>query len=148
MADFFATESVLKLSFARENVESEKSFSLPRALIPRFFLTWAESGLTELTFTVGKIRETFLPNNLLLLDSHRTRIESKLAGGQQLVEHSGTLRIIFDKMSRIQFMEITFVRYQFFTNINCEVMFPLPLQDGFDSSVIMFLELAGLVQGN
>jgi hypothetical protein len=104
--------------------------------------------MTSLTFLVERIKETFLPNNLLLLDSNKMRIMSTLQGGQQLVEHSGTLRILFSSTSKIQFMELGLTAFEHFVNSKCENLFTLPLQAGFDQTVHNFLEMLVLVQAS
>jgi hypothetical protein len=124
-------------------------YSISRPLIPRFFHTWAEGGLTGLHLVVERIKETFLPNNLLLLDSPKTRMVSSLHHGQQLVEHYGSLRMLFGgASSKIQFLELSLGGFEHFVNSKNENLFTLPLQAGFDASVHHFLSMLVLVQAS
>lgn len=145
--EFFTVDAVLTISLPSET-DQDRSFSISFPLIPRLFHTWSESGLTSLTFLVERIKETFLPNNLLLLDSNKMRLLSTLQNGQQLVEHSGTLRILFCSSSKIQFMELTLTAFEQFVNSKSENLFTLPLQAGFDQAVHNFLEMLVLVQAS
>lgn len=153
--EFFTADACLSISLPDEVAgangqatgQPERVYQISRALIPRFFHTWAESGgLTSLLFAVERIKETFLPNNLLLFDSHRIRMLSGLQTGQQMVEHTGSMRILFYSTSKIQFMELCLTGHEHFLNSKSDNLFTLPLQGGFDPAVHHFLEMLLLMQ--
>lgn len=149
-SEFFSHDAylVLTLPSALQDDSSlpPQSYTISRALIPRFFYSWAESGLSGLYLVVERIKETFLPNSLLLLDSSRIKLVSNLHDGQQMVEHKGSIRLLFNQSAKIQFMELSLSSFEQFLNSRCENLFSLPLQAGFDAGVHSFLSMLVLVQ--
>lgn len=146
--EFFSPDAYLALTLppSAEDELPQQPYSISRALIPRFFHTWSESGLSGLHLVVERIKETFLPNSLLLLDSARIKLVSSLHDNQQLVEHSGALRLLFTQSAKIQFMELNLRSFDQFLNSRCENLFTLPLQAGFDAGIHNFLSMLVLVQ--
>lgn len=143
VGEFFAPDAFLALALPGAD---EPVHVVGRALIPRFFLAWAEGGLSSLSLLVDRLRETFLPLGMLLLDSDRVRLLSTLDHGQQLVEHSGAVRILFAPTAKVQLLELRLAGFEHFVNSKTDNLFTLPIRGGFSPAVHQFLGMQQAVQ--
>ena len=146
MEEFFTPDSALTISIP--NDRPDLVYSIPRPLIPRFFHTWSLAGLCSLHMGVERIEEGFLPTQHILFESPRARLLSGLEGGQQLVEHVGSLQVLFTPTSKVLVMELRLDQFEHYVSSKTENLFTIPLKGGFDPAVHHFLEMQTLLQAS
>ncbi|XP_036439365.1 LIM domain-binding protein 2b [Colossoma macropomum] len=109
--EFFEEDATLTLSFCLE--EGPKTYTIGRALIPRFFSTLFEGGVYELFFELKHTKESF-NNSTITVDCHQCTMitqHGKPTFAKVCTEGRLILVFTFDDLMRIKTWHFTISHY-------------------------------------